>query len=210
MAGPSTSDGRELPRRLSRKQLLERVSRWTTARYGFRVDDGWLADLIKDAFIEGAERVGNVGLRPDFTYGWRSYRSALQLARMRHHGFVERHAIQIRMFLSGYGRILDIRDALSNQYRKVGRSALAKTRSGYLDNTKIIPPGHEGKLVKSFKSLAPVLELLPMPNEDYIAALRAARKPPKDLKELRALWDGGIKSPMRSPLRPLRCKSLGY
>jgi len=162
--------------------------------YGLDLPDGWFADLIKDGLIEGAGRDPNMGLSPNYAYGWRSYRSALQLVRLRHHGFVERDAIQIRMFISGYGRVRDIRDSLFRQYEKHGRSLVAQVRSGYVDNARQIPPGHKAKLAESLEPLDSRLEDagLRLSDDGYIEGIRTAKNPPKDWEEQAALWNHGI------------------
>jgi hypothetical protein len=147
-------------------------------RYGLQLDERWLHDLIKDALIPSADgREPNDGQRPVYTYGFRSYRRALQIARLRGDGFVERDPIRIQLFLKGYGE-RDIRQALWKQYSKYQKSLIAQVRSGYADNWERIPDGHKSSLMKNMglldtRFVDPALQLS---DDDYIALLRAAKQ----------------------------------
>jgi hypothetical protein len=156
VAGPSTSERTRIerePRRLRRQEFVSRLFARVQDRYGLELDEAWLHDLIKDGLVPGADdREPNVGLRPVYTYGFRSYRRALQIARLRREGFVERDAIRIQLFLRGYGEH-DIRQPLWNQYSKHGRSLLAQIRSGYIDNWKDVPEKHKSSLIRAMGPL---------------------------------------------------------
>ncbi len=169
------------PRLLSPKEFAARLLRRIRSRYDPNLDDArlrrWLHDLIKDALLFGATRHGNDGLRPVYGYDFRSYRRALQIARLRGVGIVERDAIRVQLFLRGYGE-KDIRQAVWNQYSKNGRSLLAQVRSGYVDNAKEIPPIHKASLVEALGELDSRLgdAGLQLPNDYYIASLRTAKQ----------------------------------
>ena len=156
--GPSTSAepnrGAREPTRLTRPKFAMRLFARVRLCFGLQLDEAWLHDLIKDALVPGAERGPNEGLRPVYTYGFRSYRRALQIARLRRDGFVERDGIRIQLFLKGYGE-QDIRQALWKQYCKYFKTTLAKVRSGYIDNWKPIPDGHKSSLRKTMEPLDP-------------------------------------------------------
>jgi hypothetical protein len=187
-AGPSTSA--ELnrvarkPRRLTRREFEMRLFARVRRLYGLQLDDGWLHDLIKDGLIPGADdRKPNVGLKPVYTYGFRSYRRAHQIARLRRDGFVERDAIRVQLFLKGYGE-RDISQTLWNQYSTHGRNLAAQVRSGYADNWKRVPDGHKSSLMKQMGPLDPRLVAagFQLDDDKYIDFLRAAKQ--KDLSDL--------------------------
>jgi hypothetical protein len=169
-------------------------------RYGLELDQGWLHDLIKDGLVPGAAREGNSGLRPIYTYGYRSYRRALQIARFRLDGVVERDAIRIWLFVKGYGETKEIRQALWNYYAKHGRAVIAPIRSGYPDNSKPIPDGHKLSLMKRVGRLDTRFDKagLRLPDDRYIEGLRllknAADEPKRlDTKQiLRILTSGPV------------------
>jgi hypothetical protein len=152
LAGPSTSTEPSTPTRkpvrLTRSEFTRRLFDRARTRYGLELDEGWLQDLIKDGLVPGGAHEGNSGLRPIYTQGYRSYRRALQIARFRPDGIVDRDAIRIFLFIKKYGQS-DIREALWKQYSKYGRGVVASTRSGYADNSKPIPAGHKSSLMKS-------------------------------------------------------------
>src|SRR5690348_572224 len=95
-ASPSTSgvhcsgDSRE-PRLLPLEEFRKRLFARALTRYGVTLNAGWLTDLIKDGYIDGAIRYSNEGRRPIYRYDYRSYRTALQIARLRHYGIIERN-----------------------------------------------------------------------------------------------------------------------
>jgi hypothetical protein len=128
LSTPDQSPAAAKPKRLTREDFEKRLFSRVQIRYGLELDRIWLADLIKDGLIPGAVRNGNEGKRPVYRYGWRSYRAGLQMARFRRDHVVDRDAIQILMFLKGYGNISDLRHALANQYLKVVKSLLAKSQ----------------------------------------------------------------------------------
>jgi hypothetical protein len=152
-----------------------------------------LHDLIKDALVPSATRQANEGSRPVYGYDFRAYRRALQIARLRRDGFVEKDAIRIQLFVRGYGE-RDIRQSLLNQYSKYGKALLAPVRSGYADNSKSIPPGHKSSLVDSLGALDDRLRIAGLDQSDdiYIAALRAAKRPSIAREELEKKWNQSL------------------
>jgi hypothetical protein len=152
-AGPSTSfKGDKVvpasPVLLSKSDLLDRLKRRASNRYGAVIDGPWLADLIKDGLVSKAKRIGNQGQKPIFAHDARDYRRALQIARLQGLGLVGRDAIRINLFINGYGLpSWDVREALLREWPKHGKALLAQIRSGYLDNDRAIPPNHRESLV---------------------------------------------------------------
>jgi hypothetical protein len=182
-AGLSTPDQRgaaATPKRLTREEFEKRLFSRAKKRYGLELDRRWLADLIKDGLIPGAVRDGNDGKRPIYGYGSRSYRAGLQMARFRHDNVVDRDAIQIMMFLKGYGNIPDIRHALNKGYSEFVKTALANVRSGYIYNHRPIPAKHERSLSQTLGPLDPQFDAagLRLDPDVYIKLLRNARQSP--------------------------------
>jgi hypothetical protein len=74
--GPSTSaqqsDPTRTPRRLTPREFRKRLFERARTRYGVELNGAWLHDLIKDGLIQGADREGNKGLQPIYTYGYRA------------------------------------------------------------------------------------------------------------------------------------------
>lgn len=188
LTGPSTSSAPSRiaggPRRLTPREFQDRLFARVQQRYRLQLDEGWLHDLIKDALVPRGERSPNEGRRPIYIYGFQSYRRALQIARFRRDGFVERDAIRIQLFLKGYGE-RDIRQALWNQYSKFGKNLVAQVRSGYADNRKHVPEGHRVSLKKKMGPLDPrfVAAGFQLQDDKYIKLFRDAKQ--SDLREPR-------------------------
>lgn len=136
-----------------------------------------LADLIKDGLVPEGKRVGNRGRRPQYAYGTSSYRRALQIARLRHRGIINRDETRLMLSLAGYGaEAQDIRAELERVYVATGRKLLAQLRSGYFKNTKAIPPNQRGRLIARMGPLDESLDAagLRVGDDDIITSVRGA------------------------------------
>jgi len=98
------------------------------------------------------------------------------MARFRRDHFVVRDAIQILMFLKGYGNIFDIRHALAKQYSEFVKKVLADVRSGYIGNHRLIPPKHKRSLSQTLGPLDLLFDAagLRLNSDIYIELLRNA------------------------------------
>lgn len=183
MAGLSTSEdhlagaARE-PRRLTREEFGDRVFAYAQTRYGLKLNKGWFADLIKDAFYEWENRQPNIGIHPIYSYDWRWYRRSLQLVRLYAHGVTDRAALRIMLFAKSYAD-WDIREDLARQYIKHARSLSAQVRSKYVDAAGDIPDVHKASLMEKLGPLDARLEAagLRLRDHTYINWFRTAKKP---------------------------------
>jgi hypothetical protein len=135
---------------MTKAEFIQRVRSWAKSRYGLVLKAAWLDDLMKDDLVGTGERQTNHGIRPIYAYGCRSYRRAIQIARLRRDGFVGRDAIRIQLFLRGYAPAREAREALLREYIKSGKHILAQLRSRYVCNYQSIPNKQKARLIKSF------------------------------------------------------------
>jgi len=184
-AEPSTSAKER--RLLTRQELEARVAGQAQERYDVSLPEDWFHSLTQDGFMPEPLRTANEGKRPSYRYDFRSYRRALQIVRLRRDGITDADAIRIQLFLRGYGE-RDIRNALANAYAKCARGAVARVRSGYVDNQRTIPPGHKVSLAKSLGPLDDRLRSanLGLSTDQVIQAVRIAKSAPATLEELHA------------------------
>lgn len=138
-----------------------------------------LNDLIKNALVPEGKRTRNRGKKPTYLYDWRCYRRVLQILRFRGLGIVGRDALLLQLFLRGYGiKPAHVRTALAREYRKAFNQLNRQARSGYLDNTKGVPPKHKQSLMASLGEIDPRLQaagLAPKPDV-MIDFLRSAKQ----------------------------------
>ena len=140
---------------LTKAELLERVHRWVDRRgYGFRVSPGWLEDLLKDGLVPAATRGRNSGRSPVYTFDYRAYRVALQIARLRHHKVVKRDEISVVLFRNGYTTpTQDVRHHMISVWQRHLKSMRVGLRSTYLDNWKAVPPSRKQALEEALGKL---------------------------------------------------------
>jgi hypothetical protein len=203
VAGLSTSEaaspsaGRQL-RLLSRGEFGERVVGYAQKVYAINLSDAWLPDLIKDGLLDGADRQANDRLSPVYRYGSRSYRRALQIARLYSHGITDRAAIRVLLVAKGYAD-WDIREDLAALYVKHAKSLLSSVRSGYVDNRRDVPAGHNASLMKAFGPLDNRFDEagLRLHDNAYIDSLRTAKQGALislDQKlTYKSIWRGNLK-----------------
>jgi hypothetical protein len=166
---------------MDRAEFVERVFSWAARRYGLKLTEAWINDLIKDQLVPEGIRQANYGLSPTYGYDRLSYRRALQIARLRRGGFIRRDAVRIQLFLRGYSmQAQEIRSALLTEYVNHSRSLLAQVRSRYIDNSKPIPKKHKQSLAQSLgpiddRLFAADFELDP---DTYIEMVRKAKQEP--------------------------------
>jgi hypothetical protein len=168
------------PVQLTKLELLERLQRRVSDRYGVSVDQQWLNDLIKAGLITKAQRAGNVGRTPVFLHDAPDYRRALQIARLKSRGTVGRDAIRINLFINRYSLPThDIRYALYNEWGRQVRALMAPVRSGYLDKSTPIPPKHRASFLAQIGPPDDVITHagLILEPDQVIDGLRQARDP---------------------------------
>jgi hypothetical protein len=161
---------------LSKTEFVERVASWAT-EHNVRFDEGRLDEWMKQALIPAGERRGNEGLSPTYIYGCRHYRRALQLVRFYSQGIRDTDEIIIQLFIRGYGAGPDaVRKALQKEFNKARAKLNAPLRSKFADNTGKMRKrqflGQLGELDERFRKAEIVI-----PEDDLIAAVRAARSP---------------------------------
>jgi hypothetical protein len=133
--------------RLSKVEFLERV-RARSARYGIEFSEVRLNEWIDQALAFPGDREANQGLRPQYTYGFRHYRRALQLVRLYADGVRDRDAILVQLFLRGYSvRPHEIRCAVQQEFRKVRAQLNSTIRSIYMDRDVPIPPRRAEQII---------------------------------------------------------------
>jgi hypothetical protein len=170
---------------MEKSEFLERVLSWASRRYGLKLTEAWINDLIKDGLVPEGIRQSNDGLSPTYSYDRLSYRRALQIARLRRDGFIRRDAIRIQLFLHGYSlQAREIRSALLKEYDNHSSNLLAQIRSRYIDNSKPIPKKHKQSLAQSLgpiddRLLAAGFKLSP---DAYIEIVRKAKQEPLELQ----------------------------
>lgn len=166
---------------MTKFELLERVARRAIDRYGQIFSEALLNDLLKDGLIPVPNRIENKGKAPNYQYNWRAYRRALQIVRLRRDGIVGRDAQRVILFLRDYSQsVWDVKEALLNEYIKSGKAVLSSMRSGYVDNTKVIPPKHKDSLLRSMGEPDDRLKKSKcvFDDETYIDAIRIAKQRP--------------------------------
>ena len=164
------------------KPELVALIRWRArADHGLVFDAASLNDLIKDGLMPAATRIGHIGRKPHYGYDWKAYRRGLQLVRLRARGVVGRDAIKVQLFVCGYSLpAYDLREALWNEYRNHTVSLLSKTRSRYIQNTRVIPPKHRAALIRVMGDLDSDLDGagLRLDPDIYIEAFRSGLSGP--------------------------------
>jgi hypothetical protein len=171
-------------------EFIDRVLSRAFRRYGLRLTEGWIDDLIKDQLVPEAIRQGNDVLSAIYSYDHFSYRRALQIAQLRRDGFIHRDAIRIRLFLRGYcAHAREIRSALLTEYVRHSKSLLSEIRSRYVDNFKLVPEKHKDSLAQS---LGPIdgrffAAGLKLDDDTYIELVRRAKQEPIDLQRAPSL-----------------------
>jgi hypothetical protein len=166
---------------MNRKSLIDRVSRRASDRYGVDFSEALFDDLIDDGLIQKGERLKNEGKHPVYEFGWRSYRRALQIARLRGKDVVGRDAIRVQLFLSDYSEpVWDMREALGREYERFGKNIANQIRSGYADNWKVVPFKHKESFIRQAGVLDPRFEAagLRLPADQLIGAFRNAKQKP--------------------------------
>jgi hypothetical protein len=201
------------PRELSPNEFKRRVFAFARKRYGIKLPDNWINELIRNDLIEVADREPNQGLHPIYRLDYRAYRRALQIARLRRDEIVEIDAIRLQMFVRGYGNIKDIREPLANQYVRIGKGLIAQVRSGYADNWRSVPDGHKRSILKQMEPLDAELDAagFRLPDDTYIQALRSAKQVPIHIGtlDIDALFRGrAVSSPLFQSMAPLLLELL--
>ncbi len=177
---------------MDKAEFVGRVLSWARRRYGLELTEAWIDDLIKDRLIPEAIRKGNDGLIPIYSYDCLSYRTALQIARLRRDGFIGRNSIRLQLFVKGYSvQFLSVKRALFREYIHYGKSILSQIRSGYIDNRRSIPDRHKQSLARS---LGPIdkrfaIANLKLDSDVYIEMLRKAKQMPIDPRNSPTLTD---------------------
>lgn len=177
---------------MTKNELLARANERAMGRYGVVLSAAKLNDLIKDGLVPAATRSGNIGQRPIYEYGFRSYRRLLQVARLAREEVIERNAIIILFYLRGYGiHDWQVRDALATEFSRQMLSAGANVRSSFADNNKTIPNYSRESLLKSMGPLDSRLRKAGwgFSEEIYIGALRVARQQSFDPSGLSSLLE---------------------
>ena len=168
-------------RGMNREDLIDRLSERALKRYGLDFSETLFDDLIDQGLIQKGERLGNEGKRPVYEFDWRSYRRALQIARLRARCVVSRDAIKVQLFLSEYSEpVWDVREALGREYEKFAKNISNQIRSGYADNWKMVPPKHKESLIRQAGVLDPAFEAagLRLSADQLIKAFRNAKQKP--------------------------------
>lgn len=127
---------------LSRSEFFERLALSQT-RLGLNADvsPARYAEWVKQGLAPAAERIQNKGIHPQYRYGAKHFRRALQLARLYSRDFRDRDAILIQLFLRGYGvETHEVREPLKKEVSKALAQLHAGQRSTYLVSAGDIPP----------------------------------------------------------------------
>jgi hypothetical protein len=201
-------------RALSKAQFIERVAFWAE-RHNGRFDESRLDEWIKQKLAFPADTGPSQGKRRTFTYGRRHYRRALQLVRFHSQGIRDTDEIIIQLFIRGYEAPSDavrdgarpdvardrpwldtVRRSLRKEFNKTRAKLNTPLKSKFADNEGEITwrrkkqfLGQVGELDLRFRKAEIVI-----PDDDLIAAVRAARSP-DDLKiddSLRSVFDSFV------------------
>lgn len=166
---------------MNRKNLIGRMARRASKRYGVIFSEALFDDLIDDGLLQKGERLENKGKHPVYDFDYRCYRRALQIARLRRKGIVSRDAIRVQLFLSDYSEpVWDMREALGREYERAAKNITNQIRSGYADNWKVVPPKHKESFIRQTGVLDPRFEAagLGLSDDQLIEAFRNAKQKP--------------------------------
>ena len=183
---------------LTKAELLGRVQLWVSRRdYGVEVGPGWLEDLLKDGLIPAGRRGPNRGRSPTYAFDHRSYRLAIQIARLRKYGVLKRDEIIVVLFRNGYETpFQDVRPQLAGVWDRLVRSMRASLRSPYLGNNKEVPSSRQSAIDKALgvddggHLLLQLLSRASSPTEIY----RAATQRGFASVDLSSAWSRWVKS----------------
>lgn len=120
------------------------------SRSGVIVTTSQYDEWVKQGLAPSADRLANQGRSPQYRYGTRHYRRALQLARFYGVGIRDRDALLVQLFLRGYGiDPHEMREALIKEISKAVAKLRSPVRSAFIDRNGSIPKASEASLTRS-------------------------------------------------------------
>ena len=105
----------------------------------------------------------------------------MQIVRLRKYGIVGRDAQRVILFLRGYSQsVLDVKQALINEYVKAGKALIGPIRSTYADNSRTVPPKQKDRFIQRMGKLDDRLNKsqIAISADTYIDILRVAKQRP--------------------------------